>query len=235
METLKTFDYGIFKSITSNREVDPAHVRRLVKAIRNKNLLHLNPIICNEAYEVIDGQHRLEAVKEIGGIYLYYIIDPKINKEDIALINSNAKNWTIEDYINYWTIEKKPGFDILSKFLSKNPLIHTTTAMILLSSNGNRDTAGLKNGSIDVSNYSNACKIAEILKFFRNFIDFAYERSFVRAVVDMFYVPGFDFEILKAKLEFQQTRVVKCINKKMYLKLLEEIYNYKSRSAIRFD
>ena len=61
MEILKTKDYDLFKEINSNREVDQRHVRSLVAAIEQKNLLHVNPIVCNAGMEVIDG---LQDVKE---------------------------------------------------------------------------------------------------------------------------------------------------------------------------
>lgn len=73
MEILKTKDYGSFKEINSNREVDQRHVRSLVAAIEQKNLLHVNPIVCNADMEVIDGQHRLEAARALG-VEIYYTL-----------------------------------------------------------------------------------------------------------------------------------------------------------------
>ncbi len=235
METLKTFDYGQFKTITSNREVDNTHVNRLVKAIRNKNLLHLNPIICNESLEVIDGQHRLEAVNLIGGIYLYYIIDPNISKTDIATINSNSKNWTLVDYINYWTIEKRPGFDKLSSFLSENPLIPNSTAIMMLSASNRKNLVDIRNGFVDVTNYNFAKRVAGILKEYRNYVEHAYDRNFVLAVIDCCTTPTYDHDLMKQKLEYQSRSLVRCINKKQYLEVFEEIYNYKNQKArLRF-
>lgn len=231
----KTFDYEIFKSITSNREVDERHVNRLVKAIKKHNLLHINPIICNENLEIIDGQHRLEAAKIIGGIYIYYIIDNIVSKQDIALINSNSKNWTIMDYINYWTIEKKPGFDKLSQFLYENPSIPGGTAIMLMSYSGNRDLNGLKNGTIDISNYQFAVDVAGILKSFRNKFDYAYDRSFIQAIICALNTPEYSHDTMMAKIELQPRSVVKCINKKQYVEMLEEIYNYKSRNPIKLN
>lgn len=234
METLSTNDYDMFKSITSNREVDERHVKRLADAIGKKNLLHINPIVCNEQFEVIDGQHRLEAARRLG-VPVYYLTDGQVTKGDIAAINSNAKNWSVMDYINYWTIEKKPGFDRLSAFLSDHPMIPTSTAMLMLSSDCKRDTAGLKNGFVDISNYETALTIAGILKEYRNLIDHAYDRNFVLAVMHVAAVPGYNHDIMRTKLEFQSRSLVKCVSKKQYIEMLEEIYNYKSSTnRLRF-
>ncbi|WP_129714646.1 ParB N-terminal domain-containing protein [Pedobacter sp. SYP-B3415] len=225
-----TINYDQFKSIISNREVDTRHVRKLIKAIAEKNLLHLNPIICNEQLEVIDGQHRLCAAEALG-VPIYFVIDNQVGKQDIAAINSNAKNWNTMDYINYWTIEKRNGFDRLSAFLSENPLIQPSTALMLLSSDGRRNIPALREGVVDVSNYAFAKDVAGILKEYRNYIDFAYDRNFVLAVITMLNTHGYDHEIMKGKIELQPRSLVKCINHKQYVEMLKEIYNYKAQKS----
>lgn len=148
----QTINYEQFKSITANREVHTGHVNKLVKSIGKKNLLHLNPILCNEKMEVIDGQHRLEAAK-ILKLPIWYNMDSNVSEDDIASINSNSKNWSQLDYINYYTIKKKPGFDKLSSFMSEYPLIKTSTILTLLSADGFRDSKALYNGQVNVMNY----------------------------------------------------------------------------------
>lgn len=141
----RTTYYSQFRSISSNREVDMTHVRHLAEAIRNNNLLHLNPIIVNQDLQIIDGQHRLEAAEQLK-VPIYYVVDDGIKKTDIALLNSNQKNWSVMDYINYWTVEKAPGFDVLSRFIFTYPFIPASTCLQLLSADGSRDTKALRQG-----------------------------------------------------------------------------------------
>jgi len=231
----KTTDYEQFKSVTANRECDEAHVKRLVKAISEKNLLEVNPILCNENYEVIDGQHRLEAATRLK-VPVYFILNSGINKRDIATINSNAKNWSVMDYINYWTIERAPGFDKLSAFLSENPLIPPSSALVMLSADGKRDLVGLRNGHVDTSGYPEATEISEILKYFRNIIDFAYDRNFILAVITCVQTNGYDHDTMKNKVEMQTRSLVKCINRRQYIEMLEEIYNrHSSKNRLKFS
>jgi hypothetical protein len=234
METQQTTDYDLFRTITSNREVDEKHVNKLVRAIRQKNLLHLNPIVCNNAMEVIDGQHRLEAARKLE-VPVYYVMDANISRNDMATINSNAKNWNVMDYINFWTIEKRPGFDKLSSFLSENPLIPPSTALMMLSADGTRNTREIRDGVVDTSNYQQAATIAGILKGYRNMIEHAYERNFVLAVIAVVNNPAYDHAVMQSKLEYQSRSLVRCISKKQYIELLEEIYNYKSsKNRVKF-
>jgi len=226
MEVQKTINYFQFKRISSNRPVDTKHVKKLVSKITVKDQLHLFPIVVNSKMEIIDGQHRLAAA-EILGKYIYYQVDDKISKDDIADVNSTSKNWATIDYINYWTVEKKEGFDKISEFMLDNPLISASTVLMLMSKNETRDLNGLKQGSIDVDNYDNALKVAGALKEYRELINFAYDVYFIRAVKKIMAVPGYNHEQMKAKIEVQRRSLCKCVNVKQYVEMLDEIYNYK--------
>lgn len=229
-----TVDYDQFQTVVSNREVDERHVVKLMSAIRSKNLLHINPIVCNKDMQLIDGQHRLEAAKRLN-LPIHYVVDNEVTKSDIAMINSNAKNWSIMDYINYWTIEKKRGFDKLSAFISANPMIPVSTALHMLSADGSRNTKGLREGIVDTENYEFARTIAENLKRYRNLVDHAYDRNFVLALIHINGIDGFDPEQMFRKVEQQPRSLVKCISKKQYIELFEELYNYQqSKNKLTF-
>src|SRR5690606_27736796 len=177
----KTTDYSIFGEIESNREVDLRHVRKLMKAIEKRNLLHLNPIIVDEQNRVIEGQHRLEAAKQLK-LPIYYITDGNVDKSDIAALNTNKKNWAIQDYINFHCVEKRPGFAVLAKFISNHPNIPISSAVQLLSPSGRRNMDDIKNGHVDVANLNMAENIAAFLKWLRNHFEFAYSGMVIQAI-----------------------------------------------------
>lgn len=234
MNTKSTKDYSIFREFASNREVDQRHVKKLIQAINAKNLLELHPILVDAEMHVIDGQHRLAAAEALG-VEIFYQVSESISKADIANINSNSKNWTVMDYINYWTVENAPGFHTLSKFMNQHEYLKPTICIQLLSSDGSRDTKGLKSGQIDVTNIIEANQVVEVVKMFRNYVDFAFSRDFVFAVQKLIQTDCFDLEHMKRKLELQPRSLVKCISVKQYIEVIEEIYNYKSRDVVRFS
>src|SRR6185369_435916 len=141
----RTKDYEAFDTIRSNREVVEKHVRALMKAISKRNLLHLMPGIANSSGELLDGQHRLEAARRLGE-WFYYIVDDNITEEDIAVMNTNKRNWTVTDYVNYYSVKKHPDFIKLSKFIHLYPQIQIGNALILLSSTGSRKTRDIRIG-----------------------------------------------------------------------------------------
>jgi hypothetical protein len=232
-EILHTTDYGIFKQVVANREVDPAHVNKLVKSIKRNNLLHLNHIIVNPDFEIIDGQHRLEAA-ELLKVPIFYMVDDAVSKKDLSDLNSVKKNWSTMDYINFWTIEKARGFDVLSKFLSEHNKIPPSTALMMLSADGKRDMQALKQGSIDVTNVGEADEIAGIIKKFRNIIDFAYDRNFILAIIKVINTGKYDHSVMEKRLESQSRSLVKCATVAQYMDLLEEIYNRGSHNKVSF-
>lgn len=106
----KTSDYGKFTFIKSNRELKS--LGKLERAAIE--LGFYAPIIVNEKYEVIDGQHRL-AVSEKLGIPVEYIVRPGLSIKDIISLNSSAKNWTLEDYIHAYTEHGLKNYETLQK------------------------------------------------------------------------------------------------------------------------
>lgn len=92
-----TRDLSVFKILEGNRNINLANVERLVKSIEENGFLQM-PIIVNENYEVIDGQHRLMAAKKLNSIIYYH----KVNNYDLKTaitLNRNQSNWSIADYI----------------------------------------------------------------------------------------------------------------------------------------
>lgn len=223
----KTINYFQFKNIESNRPVDQKHVNELIVKIQQKNLLHLFPIVVNSMMEIIDGQHRLAAAEQLK-VYIYYQVDDQISKSDIANMNAVSKNWSIYDYINYWTVEKAEGFDKLSTFMIDNPLMPPSTVLQLLGKSQKRDVTALKKGIIDVTNYDKAQNLANVIREYHDFVPFAWERNFVLSVMNCFNNPEYDHEIMQRKLEFQKRRIVKCVTIKEYMEMWDEIYSYGS-------
>jgi len=137
------------------------------------------------------------------------------------------------DYINYFTLEKAPGFDKLSHFLNEFPFITPTTAIRLMQKFDTK-TTDYKHGKVDTGNYTEAVDVANVVKSFLNYSKIAIDKSFILAIKSIIATGKYDHETMKKKLEFQSRSLVKCVNSKQYIELLEEIYNFKSRDYVSF-
>lgn len=153
----ETSDYDQFKQISSNREVNMKHVRELAADIQVINLLDVSPIICNDRMEIIDGQHRLEAAKLLG-LPIFYLIKKELTDDHIGHLNRNQKNWSVLDYITFYTLKKRPGFDVLSRFMRKHDL-EWSIALMLLSGRQSTARKNVIAGTVDVSELEQAERI----------------------------------------------------------------------------
>lgn len=118
-QVLKTNDYSMFKHMNGNRNINKLHLKRLTESMSEKYIEV--PIIVNSNNQIIDGQHRFEAAKELKKD-VYYIKVRNLNLDDVHRLNTNSKNWTaeeymqgycelgLEDYIRYRDFKRKYGF-----------------------------------------------------------------------------------------------------------------------------
>jgi hypothetical protein len=184
-----TLDYKLFHRISSNREVDTKHLGRLKNSITKKNYLYLFPIIINKDMEIVDGQHRLMAAMELK-LPIFYMIDDKITKADIAMVNSNRKTWGPKDYIKYFATDGNKVYVKLLDIISKYP-IGTSAAVTILSDNcGSNSTGGgsasimLKTGEINDNHHELAKAILVFCASLKN-CEYSFKREFIIPLKDL--------------------------------------------------
>ena len=222
----KTKKYDVFQYVESNRTIDKNHVNKLVNAIQDKNMLHLNPIIVNELKQVIDGQHRLEAAKQLG-YYIYYIVDNNVGETEISRLNAVKKNWKPIDYVNFWATKNKLGFRELKKVLDEYPLFGLSTIKALVGGGSKNGLHDISEGYIDIDEIESAKEVLNLCNWLGNHCKFYYANKFVFAVRLFHSSEGFNIDTFKEKISMQPRSLVPCINTKQYAEMLLEIYNYK--------
>ena len=106
-----TMHYEKFKFIGENRDTD--HVKALLRSFSERYVP--NAILCNEKYEIIDGQNRFLALKEKGMPIPYYCFNG-LDIYDVAFLNSYAKNWSNMDFVKMWAALGKEEYKIIKDF-----------------------------------------------------------------------------------------------------------------------
>ena len=96
MEIKTTTDYTIFNRVLGNRELDKNNLQRIKASINHIGLQM--PMLVNKVKEVIDGQHRLQAAKELK-IPVSYIISDDTAEDNIDQLQI-SKKWTALDFCN---------------------------------------------------------------------------------------------------------------------------------------
>jgi len=232
-QVYKTKDYSKFKSKEGNRNLNELHLKRLTESVKENDLLHANPILVNQKYEIIDGQHRFNVCRNLGKA-VHYIKVKGLGLSEIQILNANSKNWKLEDYVSGYC-------DMgLSEYIYLNQLLRNTNVgvMALLSMFGSDDGKNsneLKSGDLILRNKKRGTTILKWLDDWNKYFSDYKGRSFIRALVHMYNLDGYDHKKMMNKMRYQSSKLVSSNYTKTYLAMLEEIYNYKERGEkLRF-
>jgi len=239
METVnrvrKTHNYNMFGAIDGNRTINQTHVRALKKSINKEHVP--TPIIVNSKYEIIDGQHRVEAIKQLGKpVYFVVIDDLAVN--DVKRLNTIGRNWTVKDFMELYIKEGNQNYIVYRNFLDKYKFNHNETITLL----GNKKTTGgtqcmmFRDGDFVVHDYNRAVRNVEKILMVKDYYDGYRRRSFVYALLDLFGNEKYDHDRFLKKLKYQSVKLQDQTTFKQYLQVIEEIYNYKTseKNRVRF-
>ena len=93
MEVRSTKNYDLFKYLPENRAIHKSHVKKLEDSIRQQNLLSVNPIVLDKNMFILDGQHRLEACKNMDIPVFYTVLSEDCDHTSLFLLQQ-SKLWT---------------------------------------------------------------------------------------------------------------------------------------------
>jgi hypothetical protein len=229
----KTKKYDRFNFLEGNRNIYPAHLRKLIKSISEDNRLKENPIIVSKNLSVIDGQHRLKAAEALG-VSVYYVIADDASIETVIRMQTQ-KSWSAKDFIKSHMKYGSGDYEILWDFIDYYHL-PINVSMNLLSGGKAKETGGslttkLRDGSFKVTSLKQAEEFAEKYNDIYNRIKkpFARNRDFIIALKTIMKSDNYRHETMLRKLDVYSSRLTNTPSYLEYARQLEEIYNTKSR------
>lgn len=235
----RTFDYHIFKTLEDNRELNMYHVQRLIKSFEHRHLIC--PIIVNEKYEVIDGQHRLEASKTTG-LPVYYIMIDGYSIDEVQILNLNQKNWNKMDYLHLYCERGNRQYLKLKEFMDEHPEFPPGVCIRLLGGvrhdaireNGKKVIAkSFEEGRFQIKDEGRAIIIANRLRDFKEYCDQYASPTFVAAFLKIFAKKSYSHKEMLHKLKASKLKIKGsggANGVEEYMIQIENIYNWK-RSA----
>ena len=221
----KTNDYSLFSKLDGNRNVNKAHAHRLRKSIEEESLCV--PIIVNENYEIIDGQHRFSCWRDLM-LPVYYIKVDGYTLTQVQRLNSNTINWKLSDYANSFCDLGDKHYCRYKEFKAKYSLgDYESIAMLQGNENGSgKNFERFRDGLFKVNHWRKACNEADQIIKIEQFYDGYKRRAFVFALLHLLRNDNFDLDQLLRKLKFKKSELIDCTNKEQYIILLDRIYNY---------
>ena len=244
----QTSNLSIFKQIDGNRVPNLQHIKRLSDSIR-VNGMKCNPILVNERMEVIDGQHRLIAAKEAQS-FVYYIIVKGYSLSEVHTLNLNQKNWSKKDFMEGYANMGIESYIKLREFMLKNTDFTFTDCISMCSnessSASNTSAQKYRSDRKQITNMKHVFeegtwigKDFDLAQVWANKIQMVkpyyagYNKTiFVGSILALFKNDKFDFNEFLHKLRVQPVTMKDCADRQECKKLIEDIYNYKSRNKI---
>jgi hypothetical protein len=227
-EILMTMNYGIFKFYEKNREVSPKRVQNLIASIKRIDLTSKNPIIVNEKMEIVDGQHRYEACKEMG-IPIFYVKANLKGQMDSTIVdlNDNQTQWTVNDYILSHTKRGKKAYqDILDCKDKYN--CTTSTAISFVGNTENSGSSSIRKGTFKRGSIHYDVFGDIYLDFKEIFKDYAHV-FFIRALVYAVKSGKYNHELDFKRFSKHRYDLKGCANYAQYLEMFEDILNRNRR------
>lgn len=231
-----TTEYDKFKIMSSNRLVDRNHVNRLKNEMRdNPTLLSTSPILVNEHFFVIDGQHRLVAAKELAHP-IYYITVDGGGIEETRALNATQRRWTMLDFARSYAASGYRDYEQFLALNSKFPSIAPSIIrMYLAGVNNIKIETDFRIGNFTIDDIGVALEHIERLQQITDETGMKISTPMSRALRQIFSNPDFDFEtfMLKLKNEGAQERFIMHNNVRGCLRSIEEVYNYRNQHQVR--
>jgi hypothetical protein len=223
-----TTDYGMFKVVDGNRNLNLTHLRKLEESIKQNYLFTV--ILVNERFEIIDGQHRFNVIKKLG-LPLNYTIVNNYGLSQVQILNQNSRVWNMLDYEDGYCKMGVKEYQIFKEFRLKYKFTITTTLTMFLGNLGSTGnmTELFKSGNLKIKNYQECILNAERILLLKPLFENCQDRSFVYSMLTLFRNKNFNFEEFYHKLQLNPTKLVRCVDKEAYIALIEEIYNYRRR------
>lgn len=237
MATIETTrDYSLFQRIGGNRKLYSPHIKKLADTIaQNPSLAQFNPILVNDKYEVIDGQHRLEALKRLKQP-VHYIKAKKLGLEDVQTINANQKVWSPIDYAKSYAELGKKDYQLYLDFKKEFKLNHDIL-LNYLSLDTPMTPNMFRNGKFKVSKpisepYALCTQLTEVGKYFKGYKRRAFAQAFLRAWSN----PEYDHDRMLTAIKREAPNMADRPLEADALRDLEGIYNwhYSASKQVRF-
>lgn len=228
----RTTRYDIFGFSKFNRNVF------LTPEILNQaELGFISPIIVNENFIVIDGQHRLTACQQLG-IPVEYIIKPGLGDDDIVRMNTVQKPWKLINFIEAFANEGKEEYVKLINLLNTKDYYQSVAIISQIATHEITPRGMIKpiqEGRFKFFNYEKTVEFLAYLSKFKKETKVPYRSNLSRSLYLLFQYKKIDMNKLITRVissGLADELLVKSPSYSECIKELLDAYNFRiSRSS----
>lgn len=235
-------DYGKFKRLLGNRAVTNKRVGIIKRSIENYGYIS-NPIIVNEKYEVIDGQGRLEALRQLGRP-IEYVIQPGLSITECMAMNLKPTSWSLADFVESFAEQGNENYQRLVMLQKKYGFSYSL--LYSIGTHGSVKSVGSALQKLRLGDFKLTAEDAqvkdEICKYLSEFKDV---QKIIGGRSDAFYcviawvgfLPGVDKERLRVSVHQQYRKIPPVAKIESTLTAISDVYNtgYRKSNRRYFD
>lgn len=234
-----TTNYDQFTFLTANRVVNDRHVMSIRKSFEEDgNFTQQTPILVNERLQVIDGQHRLTACRELG-LPVFYTVVPGIGAREAQKMNLLHRKWDTLDYLHVYIQENKAPYVRFQQLMEEYPDI--TPSLLIIYVNG-YDTNGIharfRSGDLKLNNVmlEKARKRLERLTELQGICDAFKMKPMAVALLRAMNTDVYKHRKMVEKVRFQVNEIHNYQLVQDNLRQLEDVFNWHTTQAnkVRF-
>lgn len=226
--------YGKFQFIGTNRVRNQGHIEKLKKAFQEVgNLTKVQPILVNEKYEIIDGQHRFQAARELGEP-IYFTMRKGLGIDAARSMNILQRGWTTDDFANSYAESGNKQYREYLRIREEYGFNHSITLIYLAGGEVPGLFSGFREGTFEIPDLPAAIKRLELLASVEELTPIARFQSFAVAFLYSTRVPGYSHkEFLKKVALFGESQLKHLNSIPDNQRMIEDVYNYSTRVGNR--
>lgn len=222
-----TTNYDQFSLMVNNRVYNRGHVEALKRAFESTgNLTEVQPILVNERLEIIDGQHRFIAAKDLG-VPVFYTIRPGLGVHEAREMNILHKGWRTEDFAHSFAASGDRNYIQYEQLKEDYGFGHSIILSYIYGSDDKGIFGKFRQGELNLTDIEGVRerldKLAELLRYVRNGVDNYLAKAFLKIMSSDNYDHG---RMMRKMSRYGELYIRRFGSVVEYMRALEEIYNH---------
>lgn len=230
----ETYDYDSFKRMEGNRKLTLSRLNKLIASFRGGRILC--PITVNDKMEIVDGQGRYDACKELG-LPVHFVVDPDATIDDCRRMNRYNTSWSKADFLHSYAEMGNVNYIIFESAYEKTKL--TVNGLLRIAHKLNEKREMIETGVLEFTkdDSEKAFKIDDFIKSFKEaMLLSSVTGSLESALIIAYETDGFDQDRLLKNAKVNRASFVVMSRLPDMLKELSRIYNYRcSKRVLYFE
>lgn len=227
-QILKTTDYSLFSNLKGNRVISKPNLAKLAHSMQEKQLI--TPILVNERYEIIDGQHRFQVCKDYG-LPVYFYVVHGYGVEEVKRCNTTGVNWNKSAFLQSYVDQEVDSYLKFSEIRSKYDVSINVMLKILANiqhTQPNQLSKKFDDGELKLDGENEK----ELIDFLDELEDFNFFKEyktnlFVSAFLKLSNHPQYEHTKMLRRLATHKEKLKKSMTQDEYLSLLcNKIYSF---------